>query len=627
MTPARRLLPWLRPYRGRFAAALALGLLAAVAEGFTYSLLMPFLRLLFGADGAFPSAGTPVEGVLRGVVGSLVGAADGRTALALVLGCIAAALLVKNAALYAASYLGLVVQEGVARDLRIALYAHLQRLGLPFFTRTRTGELAARVLSDTDQTRGAVRDVGGVLRSAVAVAVYAAILAALSWRLALAALAGVLLVTAALRPLVRAVRARWVDVTAHRGALGAVTVETALAARAVKAAAAEPQEAARFAAAADAVRRGVLRAERAALLASPLTEAVAGGAILLLLAAASGAGGMRPEVFVTFVAVALRMLSPMKAVAQFPALLAEAGAAADRLYAVLDRPAEEDDPPDALPFPGLRSAVEFRDVWVAYEPDAWVLRGVSLRLGRGEVVAVVGPSGAGKSTLADLLPRFVEPARGAVFVDDVPLARIGRRAIRRALGIVSQDTVLLHETVRANIAYGDRADASLPEIEAAARAANAAGFIARLPDGYDTVIGERGVRLSGGERQRLAIARALLRDPPLLILDEATAHLDAEAEREVQEAIARLMAGRTVLVIAHRLATVAHADRVVVLDGGRIVEDGPPAALLVAGGRYQRMVGLQARVGALPDSPPLSGPAGRPAEPVEWRLEVEDRDR
>jgi subfamily B ATP-binding cassette protein MsbA len=620
MAPPTRLLPWLRPYRGRFVAALALGLVAALAEGFTYSLLIPFLRLLFGADAPFPPAATPVEAVLRAVVGGPLGAADGRAALVLVLGCIAVGLLVKNAALYGAAYVGLVVQEGVARDLRLALYARLQRLGLPFFTRTRTGELAARVLSDTDQTRGAVQDFGAVLRSAVTVTVYVTILAALAWRLAVAALVVALLVTAALRPLVRAVRSRWGAVLAHRGALAAITVETALAARAVKAAAAEPQEAARFAAAAESVRRGVLRAEGAAMLASPVTETVAGGAILLL-AAASGGAGLRPEVFVTFVAVALRMLSPLKAVAQYPALLAETRAAADRLHTVLDRPPEEDDPPDSLPFPGLGSAIEYRNVWVAYEPGTWVLRDVSLRLGRGEVVAVVGPSGAGKSTLADLLPRFVEPARGGVFVDGVPLARIRRGAVRAALGIVSQDTVLLHETVRANIAYGDRADASRAEIEAAARAAHAAGFIARLPEGYDTVIGERGVRLSGGERQRLAIARALLRDPPLLILDEATAQLDAEAEREVQEAVARLMAGRTVLVIAHRLATVAHADRVIVLDGGRIVEEGPPAALLAAGGRYHRMVELQT-LGDVPASPPVSG-----RRRVERGLEVEDGDR
>jgi len=291
----------------------------------------------------------------------------------------------------------------------------------------------------------------------------------------------------------------------------------------------------------------------------------------------------------------------------------------------MDLPAEEADPPEGRPFPGLRTAIELRDVWVAYEGEAWALQGVNLRIGRGEVVALVGPSGAGKSTLADLLPRFVEPTRGTVLVDGVPLDRIGRRAVRAALGIVSQDTVLLHESVRANIAYGDRAGATLAEVEAAARAANAAAFVARLPHGYDTVIGERGVRLSGGERQRIAIARALLRDPPILILDEATAHLDVEAEREVQEAVTRLMAGRTVLVIAHRLATVAHADRVVVLEGGRVVEEGTHAVLLTAGGRYRRMVDLQALGSEALESPAPASAGWRPG--VERGLEIEHRDR
>jgi ABC-type multidrug transport system fused ATPase/permease subunit len=180
-----------------------------------------------------------------------------------------------------------------------------------------------------------------------------------------------------------------------------------------------------------------------------------------------------------------------------------------------------------------------------------------------------------------------------VLVDGVPLTGYGRRSLRAALGIVSQETVLLHETVRANIAYGDRAGATQADVEAAARAAGAHAFIQRLPAGYDTVIGERGTRLSGGERQRLAIARALLRDPPILILDEATAHLDAEAERDLQEAIARLTAGRTVLVIAHRLATASRADRIVVLDRGAVVEEGEPAALLAAGGRYRQLAELQ----------------------------------
>lgn len=624
MERAVRLLAWLRPYRGRFAVALALGLLAAVAEGFTYALLIPFLRLLFGAGGAFPQGGSALERLLRALLGGLLGQANGAPALALVLACIAGALLVKNALLYAAGYLGLVAQEGVVRDLRVAVYARVQQRALPFFRETRGGELATRILSDAERTRGAVLAFAQVLRSGAALAVYLAMLVALSWWLALMAGAVVLFVTLGLRPLHQTVRARWVRVVERRGWLGAVTVETAASARAVKAAAAEPQEAARFTAAAEAVRDGVLHAERAALLASPLAESVAAAATLGVLALAWGEGGLRPEVFVTFVAVALRMLSPMKAVAQFPAQLAEAIAASDRLFALLDHPAEEQDPPDARPFPGLRDALEFRNVWVAYEPGTWALRGVSLRIGRGEMVAVVGPSGAGKSTLADLLPRFIEPARGAVLADGVPLAAYQRRSLRTALGIVSQETVLLHETVRANIAYGDRAGAAQAEVEAAARAAGAHAFIERLPAGYETVIGERGTRLSGGERQRLAIARALLRDPPILILDEATAHLDAEAERDLQEAIARLTAGRTVLVIAHRLATASRADRIVVLDRGEIVEDGTPAALLAAGGRYRQLVELQdvAGDGAAPGSGAVRGDWG-----VDSGLEIQRRDR
>jgi subfamily B ATP-binding cassette protein MsbA len=218
---------------------------------------------------------------------------------------------------------------------------------------------------------------------------------------------------------------------------------------------------------------------------------------------------------------------------------------------------------------------------------------VTLQIAPGEVVAVVGPSGAGKSTLVDLLPRFVEPTRGVVLADGVPLQRYSRRSLRAALGIVGQGTVLFNDTVRANIAYGDRAGASDAAIERAARAANAHAFIMRLPAGYDTVLGERGERLSGGERQRIAIARALLRDPPVLILDEATAALDAEAEREVQQAVARLMAGRTVLVIAHRLATIRRADRIVVLEAGRVVETGSHEALVAAGGLYGRLHELQ----------------------------------
>jgi subfamily B ATP-binding cassette protein MsbA len=266
---------------------------------------------------------------------------------------------------------------------------------------------------------------------------------------------------------------------------------------------------------------------------------------------------------------------------------------AERVFAILDRPGVEQDVPGAVPARFERD-ITFDRVTFGYDGAEPVLREVSFVVPRGHVAAIVGPSGAGKTTLLELLPRFQDPVSGEIRLDGVPLARLERRSLRSLLGVVSQDTVILNDTVRANIAYG-RPDAGAADIEAAARAANAHEFIAQLPSGYDTLLGERGTRLSGGQRQRIAIARALLRDPPILLLDEATSALDTESERLVQDAIDRLMQDRTVLVVAHRLATVLDADEILVLDAGRIVERGSHTALIAEGGLYRRLYELQFR--------------------------------
>jgi len=301
---------------------------------------------------------------------------------------------------------------------------------------------------------------------------------------------------------------------------------------------------------------------------------------------------LEPQQFVLFVTALLSTISPLKSLSEVNANVQQGVAAAQRLFAILDTPPEIVDRVGALELPRLRERVRFESVSFAYRPGEPVLHELSFEIERGQVVALVGSSGAGKSTVMDLLGRFYDPTAGRITLDGVDLRDASVVSLRRQLGIVTQETILFHDTVRANLAYGAGA-VSDREVRAAAEAAHAHGFIARLPAGYDTVIGERGMHLSGGERQRLAIGRALLRNPAILLLDEATSALDTESERLVQQALERLMHDRTVLVVAHRLSTVQHADRIIVLDRGRAVASGTHAELLERDGVYRRLHDLQ----------------------------------
>ena len=597
----RRLLGFLTPYAPQVAASLVATAISSALDGFSFILLIPFLRALFGNTGGLAAAhvSNGVEKLLDATVGPLitgrpVGEAFRNVALVILL-----VVTIKNVLLYWSRLLSAKVQERVVRDMRGAMYAHLQGMRLDYFQRTKGGQLLTRMLADTEQAKQVFGDLlATLLQSLAQVIVYLTILFALSWQLTLLALVLAPLFGLTIRPLIRRLRRGLKSTLVERGELTSVMQETVAGVRLVKAYAAEGYELRRFKDAAERYARSMIRVQRAALLTSPVSETFGALAtVVLLWVGANLATGahpvMAPESFVAFLFVALRLMVPAKNLANYPAQVQLGLAAGDRVTEILDEPALEAEATGERAAPPFQRAVAMERVTFAYDGLPPVLHDVSFEAKRGEIVAIVGPSGAGKSTLVDLLPRFYDPAQGRVLLDGVDCRGYTRDSLRTLMGIVSQETVIFNDSAAANIAYGALDRYTPAQIEAAARAANAHEFLARLPAGYDTLLGERGATLSGGERQRIAIARALLRDPPILILDEATSALDTESERLVQEAIDRLLEGRTVFVIAHRLSTIQHASQILVLDRGRLVERGRHEALVEQGGVYRRLYDLQ----------------------------------
>ena len=593
-----RLVGFVRPHAAPILVAIVAAAIYAVLDATTYVLLIPFVDALFVSGGApLATSDNGVQRLLDATVYTWVDlTGDPLVAIGRIIVLILVVFLIKNVFAFARVYLLARAEQGVNRDLRDTVYDHLLDLDLGFFGRTRTGQIVSRLTTEIEQFRMLVtREVSRLVTAVFEFLGALAFMLLISWKLTLAAFVVIPVAMGIWGPLVNVLRRRDRRVLHLGGEVNAHVVETLAGIRLVKSSSAEERERTRFHGLTADYFRQFMRAEVARSMAQPMTEmlAAAGTGVILWYGARLVVGAdITGAQFVGFLGLSLKLYAPVKNVAKFPAMAQPGLVAAERVFEFLDAKVEITNRPDAVAIETFEREITYEDVSFAYRDGDSVLQNVSFSVPRGSVLALVGPSGAGKSTVVDLLSRFYDVSGGRISVDGADIRDIRTADLRTLMGIVSQETVLFHDSVRANIAYG-RPDATPDQVETAARAANAHDFIVGMPEGYDTVVGERGVELSGGQRQRIAIARAILRDPPILIFDEATSALDTESERLIQDAIERLLEGRTVFVVAHRLSTVQRADQILVLEGGRIVERGDHRTLLAQAGRYKRLHDLQ----------------------------------
>ena len=601
MRQLMRLIRYVIPFLAQLLAGVLLLAGVGFLEAFRLMLLKPVLdRVLNPASGSENIVLFTIPRVDKPVYLQWFVPAHFHNAWTIVAYALVASTIVKGVFDYTGTYLVNHAGFGMITNLRNDLYNSVLRRSAAFFTKHTTGTLISTIINDIEQVQFAMSSVLADFLQQVFTFIFIFVAVVILGR----DLAWVLLLFV---PFIiySAVRiGRRVRTTTRRGQDQLADVqnilhETITGNRIVKAFGMESWEVARFHKAAQRLFRANLRSVAAAAVSSPLMDffgAIAIALLLLLGRSEIVRGDLGPGDFVAFVGLVLSMYNPVRKFAVFNNSFQQALGASSQLFQFMDTEDVVAEKPGARPLPRFSQGIKFDGVCFSYESDGddarEILRSIDLEVRRGEVLAVVGSSGAGKSTLVHLIPRFFDVTAGRLLVDGQDVRDVTLASLRSQVGIVTQETVLFNDTVRNNIAYG-QPHVSQKEVEAAARAALAHDFILALPAGYDTVIGERGVRLSGGERQRLAIARALLKDAPILILDEATSALDSESEALVQSALHNLMTGRTVLVIAHRLSTVRRADRIVVIENGTITDVGAHEELLQKLGTYRRLYELQ----------------------------------
>lgn len=603
-----RLLHYFRPYKKYLFLAVLSNLLMSLFMVVSIPVLQPFLQILFNPPGQEAvSLSTPtgksggfqaVEQQVNQFFFDLIQAHGREQALLIVCAFLVCTFFGKNLFRYLSLYFLAPVRNGIVRDIRNRLVGKILDLPLSFFSDARKGDLMSRISADVQEVDTSIIGVvESVAREPIVILGSLAFMVYVSPQLLVFVLVLMLFSGLIVGGIGRSLRKQSNAAQNNLGIIGAVLEETLGGLRIIKGFNAEPWQQGRFERENTRYANLLTRLSRRRDLASPLSEFLGIAAVSVILwfgARQVFSGDMSAATFITFLYAFYNIIEPAKHLSSASYSIRKGLGALERVESVLDAPVAIRDQADAVPVTVFQDKVAFRNVSFRYQnADRPALDNISLDIPRGKIVALVGASGAGKSTIADLLPRFYDVTEGQILLDGTDIRDLRLHDLRALMGIVSQDAVLFNDTVRNNITFGNDA-ATGAEIEAAARAANAHEFIAALPGGYEANIGDRGTKLSGGQRQRLTIARALLKNPPILILDEATSALDSESEHLVQAALDRLLQNRTALVIAHRLSTVQHADEILVLDAGRVLERGTHDSLLKQGGVYRKLVELQA---------------------------------
>jgi subfamily B ATP-binding cassette protein MsbA len=593
MKEYRKLFNFARPYyRLLVFAGIFMGAMT-VLDIFRLSAIVPLIDRVFTnkpiifASGKFPLFVETILNYLNSVSPLKV--------LYLILIIVPVALVIRAVFEYFQTYIMSDVGQKVIRDVRNKVYDKLQMLSLEYFTHKRSGELISRITNDVKLIENAVSyALTDLVYQSFNVIAFAITTFLINWKLALISIVVLPMVAIPMYSVGKVLRKLSKKSQEKIADINSLLVETFMGARIVKAFCAEARELARFKSRNYDYYKLTMKSIKRMLILGIVMELTGVGMALFIIFYSGRKvieGSLSFGMFALFMAALLSLIKPFKKLSQANSIMEQALAASNRIYDILDTKSTVVEREDAPELPLFKGSVVFEGVSFNYAENP-VLTDINLEVIRGQMLAIVGPSGSGKSTMVDLIPRFYDPKKGRIMIDGGDIREFSLCSLRQQIGVVTQETILFNDTIRGNIAYG-RPDASQVDIETVAQQAHAHDFISKLPQGYDTAIGDRGVKLSGGERQRIAIARALLKNPSILILDEATSQLDSTSERLVQEALDKLIQGRTVFVIAHRLSTVRNAQRIVVLDKGKIVEDGSHQELLVKDGLYRRLYQVQ----------------------------------